>query len=372
MRRFGRDEDFLKAIRDNRTHSEQAKSNIRGGGELDFGSTIKDHAEKAVRQQAIAYHDGSKDQRLARRGEYGDVFADTSGGYQRFGGWGNAAMNAVANPDTGTGAYLTWSEIPAEAILTSWSGETGDGGKGLTPVDSFLPVQMRAAAALGSAIMDGEAWDRARANHAADVNYKLGTFTPVADFPAGSKPAGKDVAARIAELQRQVHSASTPLAAERWHRTTGYSPPGWITDPAEFAVRAIDPSMLIPMGTGAHALKTAGRAAIKPLAVDFAKDMAQEQAFNFGMQAAFGGIPDRSARQFWVGGGQPGKDFSYKSPEELEQTRRDADQLHRDLSDNERLSTARDEAYHGLEASGSLGPNAQSRARLRDRLKSSQ
>lgn len=326
MQDFGRDLDFLGSELESQKQSQSLRT-----------------PRRILDANAIRHYDSNAGERLARGGGvYGEPMSAPQGGYQRFSGWGSAAMNAVSNPETPSGSYLTWAEIPAEAILTAWSGEANT---------------------------SREAWDRARANHAANVNYKIGTPTPVADLPAGSTPSGQQIADRIRELQERVTSAGTPMAAERWYRTTGYAPPGWITDPGESVVRAIDPSMLIPVGMGAAALKTAGRAAVRPIAAGFARDMGQEQAFDLGLQGALGGEPGRSNRQFWLGGGKPGADFMYKSPEELEQTRQDAAQLNRDLRGSERLSTAKDEAYHGIAESGALGPNAQMRSRMARKLR---
>lgn len=352
MQRFGRDLDFLKS----EAESEQQAGRLRTPRRILDGN-------------AIRYYDGSAGSEVARKGTYGDVFSPTSGGYQRFGGWGNAAMNVVGNPETGAGGYLTWAEIPANALLTSMGGETqeADGHKS----DAMLPAHMRWAAALARGFKDSEAWDRARAAHSADANYRPFSPSPVADFPAGSKPSRQDSAARILELQRATASAQPPMVDERWHRTTGGAPPSVLTQPGDSLIRSIDPSVALTAGLGARALATLGRAAVRPLAVSLGNDQLQEQALNAAITAGFGGEFGRSQRQFWLGGGTPGVDFKYKSPEELAQARKDARVLGEAAeSASERVSRADAEAYQGAAESGALGPNAQMRARMARKLQS--
>lgn len=354
MQDFGRDLDFLQSEMASQRQSQSLRT-----------------PRRMLDANAIRHYDSNADERLARAGGvYGDPLSPPAGGFQRFSGWGTAAMNAVANPETPSGSYLTWAEIPAEAALTAWSGETKSGTRKATANEAVMPAHMRVASAIARALLDREAWDRARANHAAVANYKLGTPTPVANFPAGSNPTQQQIGDRIAELQQRVASSVTPMASERWYRTTGYAPPGWVTDPAESFVRYADPSVLLPVASGAKAIASGGRSAARHVIADFAADMGREQAFNLGAQAVFGGEVGRSWKQFWRGGGKPGVDFHYKSDDEVAQSRMDARQLHDELADGERLSTARREAYHELAESGALGDVAQKRARVVSRLQS--
>jgi hypothetical protein len=82
--------------------------------------------------------------------------------------------------------------------------------------------------------------------------------------------------------------------------------------------------------------------------------MASEQAMGSGIQGSLGGIPGRSDRQFWMGGGKPGVDFAYKTDEQVEEARRAGDQLHARLKDDDGVSRADSEAYNRLVATGLL------------------
>lgn len=346
MQRFGRDLDFLdaygknKSAMDIRASQPPLEEDPTGMSAWGLIRAFDQQETDSRLKQAVHYYDASKEQPLARTGVYGNPLA-RGDGYGRFQTWQNAMMTAVADPETGTGGYMTWAEVPAQAILTSARGETGH-----KPVDigETGPLSFVLTPILRG-LMDREAWDRARAVHNADIHYRPNAPSPVADFDEKSKPSADEIRARVAELRQKQASAMPPMQSEGWYRTTGYAPPGWITDPIDFAVRAIDPSAVIPVAGAAGALAKGGKAAAGPVLKGFAKDMLHEQALNSGMGAAFGGEPGRSPKQFLFGGGQPGVDFQYKTPEELEQARQDARELGAELNDNDRVSRAQEQMY---------------------------
>lgn len=322
MQRFGRDLDFLES----EAGQERANTGFRS-------------PRRTIDANAIRIYDANEGEQLARRGVYGDPFTPPSGGYQRWAGWGPAMMNAVNNPDTGSGSYLTWSEQPASTILHRGSGETSSWG---------------------------EASGRASANYLENVQNKTSSPTPVADFPVGYSPSGQERADRIRELRDQSASAMLPMASERWYRSTGYAPPGWVTDPLEAATRAIDPSLFLTGALAGKALAAGGRAMMRPVAASIGRDMMQEQAFDQGISTALGGEPGRSGRQFFFGGGKPGEDFLYKTDEEVAQSRKDASAIGKRVAENaERVSRAEREAYQRLQASGALGQLPQIMAQSR-------
>lgn len=347
MQKFGRDLDFLdaygknKSAMDIRASQPPLEEDPTGMSAWGLVRAFDQQETDSRLKQAVHYYDSSKDQPLARTGVYGNPLSPTSGGYQRWGGWQGAMLASVADPETGTGGYMTWAEVPAQAILTSARGETGH-----KPVDiaETGPLSFVLTPILRG-LVDREAWDRARAVHNADIHYRPNAPSPVADFPEKSTPSADEIRARVAELRQKQASAMPPMQSEGWYRTTGYAPPGWITDPIDFAVRAIDPSAVIPVAGAAGALAKGGKAAAGPVVRGFAKDMLHEQALNTGMGAAFGGEPGRSPKQFLFGGGQPGVDFQYKTPEELEQARQDARELGAELNDSDRVSRAQEQMY---------------------------
>jgi hypothetical protein len=351
MQDFGRDLDFLGSELESQEQSQRMRT-----------------PRRMLDANAIRFYDSNSGERLARSGGvYGEPLSVPQGGYQRWGGWQNALLNAVADPETPTGSYFTWAEIPAEAILTSAGGEAGvpaDSSK----ADALAPAHVRWALPIARAFQDQEAWDRARARHAATQHYRTTMPSRVADFPVGSRPSSGDISRRIAELQNQVYDSNTPMASERWYRTTGYAPPGWLADTGENLVRWIDPSAALTLAGGAGVLAKAGRAAVPAVSAALARDAGQEWAFDAGMQGALGGEPGRSWRQYAVGGGKPGVDFDYKSPEQVDRSRRAGAELHRALGENERLSTAQQQAHDDLAERGSLGELEQVRNRMSRKL----
>lgn len=370
MQDFGRDLDFLQSEHRN----EKSSATLR-------------RPRRVLDVNAIRYYDSSKDQPLARTGIYGNPLHVTSGAYQRWSGVQNALMNAVNNPETPIGSYFTWGEIPASAMLTSWSDrEASDAERANDEVMARAGIGRGLADGLVSALQDKDSWDRAKGKWAANVRHLPFTPTPVADFPHGSKPSEREISRRIAEIQEQVRKAETPMSGDRWHRSVGVVPPGWVTDPGEAAVRWVDPSAAIPAlaatkaavggaAATARAARIAGAGwrmpyigkAVSPVAAGLGWDMAHEQGLNLGMQGALGGEPGRSSRQFWVGFGTPGKDFMVRTPEEVEESRKAGRELTAARSGDERVSRVKREAYEDLRSSGAFGPFEQMRSRANSR-----
>jgi hypothetical protein len=295
-------------------------------------------------KRAIQYYDQGGGQRLSGAG--GANPFRTPNGYARFDTTPNAIMDNTSNPDTAVGDYMTISETLPNYLRLQGSGETDT---------------------------SGESWRRANAARMANNRYRLVSPSPILDAPAGSTSA--EIGRRIAELQGEVASAAVPMADERWQRTTGWTPPGFLSDAGDFAVSMVDPTVAIPAVRGAGALTNATRAALKgsriagagwiapvvrnavgPVSKEMVFDMGVEQAAGTALLGPFGGMPGRSDSQFWRGGGQPGVDFSYKTDDEVAEARRAGDQLHARLKDDDGVSRADSEAYKRLVASGAIDP----------------
>jgi hypothetical protein len=325
MQNFGRDLDFLGSEQ----QQEEAASRLKT-------------PRRMLDANAIRHYEGSDGERLSGVGGI-SPFAMPRG-YQRFDTVSQAAMDNMSNPDVPLGNYMQASET----------------------VPNYLRMQ-------GSSESDtsSESWRRAQSARLANNRYRLTSPHAILDLPEGA--SGKDISRRIAELQAEVGSAGVPFADERWQRMTGWTPPGWLSDAGDFAISMIDPTVAIPAARGVGALTNAARAglmaskiagtgwaapairsAVGPTAANFGWDMASEQAMGSGIQGSLGGIPGRSDRQFWMGGGKPGVDFAYKTDEQVEEARRAGDQLHARLKDDDGVSRADSEAYNRLVATGLL------------------
>ena len=271
---------------------------------------------------AIRYYDESKDNRLARKGTYGSPFSVTSGGHAGYGGWLNAVANATGNQNTNAGYYLEQysDRVPAH-LRTSWSNP--DNAPPPT-AGAFGPVWW-----LARALTDGDAWRQSGEVKAAGRAFNTGSHTPVADLP--SDATGKETGDRIKQLQGAV-AATLPASSDaRNYRAYGYAPPSILSSGLDMVTDFADPSTAMPITkallAGRAGLRAAGKAAmiagpgwnqpyvaksLAPIASGAAADAGGDLLPNAGLLAAAGGVPGRSSKQFWLGGGDPGKDFPYE------------------------------------------------------------
>lgn len=327
MQAFGRDIDFLS--------SEQQQEQS--------ASTLK-NPRRMLDANAIRHYEGTAGERLSGAGGI-SPFAMPRG-YQRSDTTTNAVLDNTSNPDVPVGNYMMASETVPNYLRMQGSGETDT---------------------------SAESWRRAQAARLANNRYRLTSAHPILDLPAGSDH--REIGNRIAELQAEVGSAGVPFADERWQRTTGWTPPGWVSDAGDFGISMIDPTVLLPAAKGvgaltnaarygAQAAKIAGkgwvvptvRRAIAPVASSAAWDMGQEQAAGAGLQGSLGGLPGRSPAQFLYGGGKPGEDFMYKSDEAVADARKAGDAIYGRLSEDDGVSRADSEAYNRLVEAGALPP----------------
>jgi len=339
MQNFGRDLDFL-----------QAQSGLQQPPAADTkawtGSPQSEEAftRKTTNADAIRHYDSNRRERLSGAGGLNPAAA--ASGYQRWNTTMEAVLDNTSNPDVPAGNYISFSEVYPNYRRLEGSGE---------PESS------------------DESWRRANAIRLASNRYRMTSPHPILDVASDSTDA--EIASRIAGLQQEVRAAQVPMADERWQRTWNWTPPGFLTDAGDFAISMSDPTALYPAAKGVGALTNAAKAAargariagsgwiapavhnaIRPVAKDFTYDMGVEQAAGAGMSGAMGGQIDRSDKQFWLGGGKPGVDFSYKTDEEVAEARRAGDQLHSRLKDDDGVSRADSEAYNRMRADGTL-PN---------------
>lgn len=325
MQSFGRDLDFLSSER----QQEEAASRLTS-------------PRRMLDANAVRHYDSSAGERLSGAGGI-SPFAMPRG-YQRFDTTINAVLDNTSNPDVPLGNYMQASETVPNYLRMQGSGETDT---------------------------SSESWRRAQAARLTNNRYRLTSPHPILDLPEGGSP--KAIAQRIGELQAEIHSASVPFAEERWQRTTGWTPPGWMADAGDFGLSMVDPTVVLPAAKGVGALTNAARGgakaakiagsgwtgsvirnALSPAATNAAWDMGTEQAAGAGLQATMGGIPERSSKQFWRGGGEPGKDFMYKDDAAVAEARRTGEALHGRLSGDDGVSRADNEAYNRLVESGLL------------------
>lgn len=340
MQRYGRDLDFLSDEAQWNEKREQGRSGP--GRQANQGNWDA--------RAAIQHYDDSKDLRLYRRG-MGTMVPGTESGYQRFGGVGGAMLDNTSNPDLTLGTYMTASSVFPNFLRMQGSGEAD------TTRDSY---------------------ERAQATRLAQNRYRMQSPAPVLDLPAGASQ--QDIAKRIRELQQEVMDAQVPMADERWQRTLGFTPPGWITDAGDFLLDMFDPTALIPavraLKTTSNAAKATSmanriagagwqkpyvRQAVASLGRDQVADAGGEMATGSAINASIGGTPGRSGLQ-WALGVDP--QHVMKSAAQVQQGQRASDALYSRLSQEQGVSSAQREAYKSLEESGALGPLARERARM--------
>lgn len=338
MQKYGRDADFLQSSAKWKPHE---PPKFYAGMSPSGPANIAAHIEN----QSLDFYNRSKDGTpLYRTGV-------ANANYERFGGLGGSVMDATSNPDLASGEYMQASEVLPNHLRMQGSGESKS---------------------------ENESWRAARAQQLAAGRYRMSSPAPILDLPAGATP--QQIANRIREMQLELQSASVPMAEERWQRTTGWTPPGYLADAGDFGISMIDPTILIPATKGAGALTKAANVAAKgarlsgsgwiapmvrkiaaPVVKDAANDMMVEQGVGAGLMGAIGGNPGRSNAQFWQGGGKPGVDFAYKSGgytkgvgplSDVEIARWKRDQIYDRLKDDDGVSRADTEAYNRMRTDG--------------------
>lgn len=350
MQRFGRDLDFLGSVQQ---HVEEGadKAAVPKGqwdqqadptGIGDWKQIAKGYEAGAAQQAQQAATD------LYERSKGNPLYRSSVGqaNYQRYGGMLGGLSNATSNPDVPLGNYMTFSETVPNYLRMQGSGETDT---------------------------SGESWERAQAARLATNRYRLASPSPIADMPAGA--SSQDIGRRIAELTKEVAASGVPSSDERWQRTTGWTPPGFVGDTLDGFISWADPTSLIPATKGVGALATSARAAAKgagiagrgwikpivqkavsPSLSDLKWDAGIEQAVGHPLLGAAGGMTGRSWSQYGMGGGKPGEDFPYKTDEQVAEARQSGQAIYERLKDDDGVSRADDEAYNRLVASGVLPP----------------
>lgn len=233
----------------------------------------------------------------------------------------DSVSEAISNPDLPVASYMHNVNIPYEAMALKFGGEAG----------SF-----------------GEALQGARGNANMTMRYRPNAVSPVLDVADSASPSER--ASRIRELRTLNEQAAIPKADERWERTTGWTPPAWLSDAGDLAMQMVDPTIAIPVGGfAAAALKQGIKAAAKPAALGLLKDFAQEQATGAGLLAGFGGS---SPGRAWLGDGgyldMTPPDAKLKDPSELAAAR-EARQKQFEMMQKERgenVSSPRTVAYN--------------------------
>lgn len=345
MQKYGRDADMLAGLSDYEQVRGADDSLAETPAEYDptgigdwqgMAKAVEAGYAQSKKDTALSHWNSSRDARLARPGL-------GSANYQRYGGLSGSLANAITNPDVPVGNYMTFSETVPNYLRMTGSGEADN---------------------------ESQAWEAAQAMRLAQNRYRLTAPSPILDT---DDP--KNIPSRMAQLQREVLLAAAPDADERWQRTQGWTPPGWVTQPLDFLISSADPTIAVPFAKGAGALTNAYRAALKasriagkgwgahavkkavlPFAADVGSDQAVEHAVGTGIMAAIGGSPGRSWDQFQYGGGEKGKDFFYKDDEQLAEAQQARKDIHGRLKDDAGVSTAEREAYNRMRADGTL-PN---------------
>lgn len=311
QQKYGRDLSFLD--------SEKVLEARQGGG-VDAGEL--QYQDAMQRDKANQTYANTENQRLARRGVYGNPLAATSGGHADYDGWLNAVANATGNQNTNAGYYLEQysDRVPAH-LRTSWS----------NPKNAPPPTAGASGPVwwLARALADGDAWRQSGEVKAAGRAFNTGSHTPVADLP--SDATGKETGDRIKQLQGAV-AATLPASSDaRWHRMGYTTPPSILSSGLDMVTDFADPSTGMPITkallAGRAGMRAAGKAALiggpgwkqpyvakalAPIASDAGWDVLTDGGVNAGILASAGGDPGRSWKQFWLGGGDPGKDFPYE------------------------------------------------------------
>lgn len=336
MQKHGRHADLLRNM----------PPDLPPSGRADAAINYASDADKAAR--AMALYDKSDGARVYRTGSgVGNPF-DSMGGspYQRWHGWGHTLANNLSNPDMPAANYMTYSEVVPDFLRLQGSGESD------TMSDS---------------------WTRANAVRLAKNRYRPDSPAPIADLPPipGESPEQLNLrlAQRMNALQKEVADAAVPYADERWMRTAGFVPPGFIQDIGDTGLSMADPTSLIPAGkavagTGQSARYLAkagqiagggwGKAHVgqvgRALTADVAREAGQEGAAGAAIGAATGGVPNRTWGKWLLGGilGRPLDPARYKTKKQIEEANAAARALHERLREDSGVSNADDAAYRGL------------------------
>jgi hypothetical protein len=162
-----------------------------------------------------------------------------------------------------------------------------------------IPYESMALKFGGEADSWSEAVQGARGNAGMAMRYRPNAASPILDLP--SDASSEERSQRVRELRTLNQQAAIPSGAERWQRTTGYTPPAPIVDVGDLAMQMVDPTLLIPVGGAAANIAKSGiRKAAKPTAAALAKDFTQEQITGAGLLAGLGGSDPSRA---WTGEG---------------------------------------------------------------------
>jgi hypothetical protein len=184
----------------------------------------------------------------------------------------DAIGEAITNPELPAGNVMYNLNIPYESMALKFGGEA----------DSW-----------------SEAVQGARGNAGMAMRYRPNAASPILDLP--SDASSEERSQRVRELRTLNQQAAIPSGAERWQRTTGYTPPAPIVDVGDLAMQMVDPTLLIPVGGAAANIAKSGiRKAAKPTAAALAKDFTQEQITGAGLLAGLGGSDPSRA---WTGEG---------------------------------------------------------------------
>lgn len=329
---YVRDIDFLQAA---------GKANATPADDPTFWDTLKNlgsvpdsttKTRDAARQEALAFWDSSNNQPLYRKNW-------RSGEYQSTGGAGNLMANALTNPDLAGGAYMNISEVTPNFLRMQGSGETET---------------------------TGDSWRTSVGDYMAKNRYRINSPSPIGDLPNGATQ--EQVGRRIAELRGQIQTAAIPQSDERWKRYAGFVPPGIVQDVGDNMISSADPTGLLALGGAAafiakggtksaalgtlknQAATTAAKSSpARQAAAALIQDQAQEQAAGVGIMGAAGGIPGRTADEYLYGGGEPKQ---YKSPGEVDKANEARQQIFKQGSSAQGVSTADDAAYKRLQQQG--------------------
>lgn len=252
---FMRDSDFLADY--------AAADAAPSRGELGWRAE-NDEATKLA--GALDFWDRSNNARTYRDGV-------TSANYSAVGGLGGAVANATSNPDVTFGDYSNFSEVVPDYLRMRGSGEVKD---------------------------DAEAWRAAAGRRLALNRYRPNSPAMILDLP--SEAPQQDVGRRVASLRDELSRAELPNADQRWKQWTRetfgteWAPPKAVSSGLDFVFSQADPTVFLPLATGAKSLATAGMAGARSMAKDFAKDQAVEQAIGHAVTQGVGGAVDGKAR----------------------------------------------------------------------------
>jgi hypothetical protein len=322
MQNFGRDLDFLGSEQ----QQEEAASRLKT-------------PRRMLDANAIRHYDSNRRERLS--GADGLNPAAAASGYQRFNTLEQAVLDNTSNPDVPAGNYMNASETTPNFLRMQGSGETKTAG---------------------------ESWQRAQATRLAQNRYRLTSPHGIVDLPSGATDA--EISRRIAQLQQEVALAAPPMADERWMRTTGFVPAGWLTDALDSGISMADPTTFLPAAKGVGLLSNTARAAarasqiagsgwVRPIVSGAAKQVGKDVGMEYasevgagaGLTAAMGGVPGRSWSGWAIGGHLPA---SYKSDQGVAQANQYAADINSRLKDDDGVSRADSEAYNRLVATGLL------------------